>query len=90
LDLFRLGEGGRVGFLAAEISSHMHTVEQMIADIHTNKKICFKTENSIFFNSLQMVGSHRFIGSQKSDFDLATDMLRTNPELRNPNLFSFQ
>jgi hypothetical protein len=90
LDLFRLGAGSRAGFLAAEIASSMHTVEQMIADIHTNKRISFKTENSIFFNSLQMVGSHRFIGAQKGDFDLAADMLRTNPELRSPNLFSFQ
>lgn len=39
-------------------------------------------ENVVFHNSLQIAEAERFIFSMTGDFDLAKDMLRTNPELR--------
>lgn len=47
-----------------------------------------KHENVEFNNSLQVSQSSRFIYSHNGNFDLAIDMLKTNPELKDPMWFS--
>lgn len=47
-----------------------------------------KPENVEFNNSLQVSQSSRFIYSINGNFDLALDMLKTNPELKDPVRFS--
>lgn len=39
-------------------------------------------ENVLFHNSLQIAEAERFVFSMTGDFELAKDMLRTNPELK--------
>jgi len=43
-----------------------------------------RPENMEFHNSLQVSQSSRFLYSQNNDFELAKDMLRANPELKEP------
>ncbi len=58
--------------------------ESMIGDIDTGVARELRPENVEFNNSLQVINSSRFVYSNNKTFTLARDMLRTNPELREP------
>lgn len=58
--------------------------EKMITDIDNRVTRELKPENVEFQNSLQVIQSSRFVYSNNRGFELAKDMLKTNPELSEP------
>lgn len=58
--------------------------EDMIGDIDKRTTRVLRPENVEFHNSLQVIYSSRFIYSNRNEFELAKDMLRTNSEFREP------
>jgi Protein of unknown function (DUF4238) len=62
--------------------------EGLLADFDSKTTKILKPENVEFNNSLQVLQSSRFIYSHNGKFDLAIDMLKTNPELRQPRWFN--
>jgi len=54
-----------------------------LSALETGQAIGILPENVVFTNSLQVIWAERFVfGKSKEDLDLAVDMLRTNPELK--------
>ena len=46
------------------------------------RPLLLRLQNVDFYNSLQVINAEQFVYSSTSDFALARDMIRTNPELR--------
>lgn len=65
----------------------MSEPEKFLYNIDNKITRVLKEENVIFQNSLQISQSSRFIYSSNKKFDLAKDMLKTNPELSMPHNF---
>lgn len=63
----------------------MSEPEEFINDIDRKVTKVLKPENVEFHNSLQVSQSSRFVYSKDKEFELAKDMLKTNPELSQPN-----
>ncbi|MCU7837707.1 MAG: DUF4238 domain-containing protein [gamma proteobacterium symbiont of Taylorina sp.] len=62
----------------------MSEPEEYVEDLNCKKTRLLKPENVEFHNSLQVIQSSRFIYSGNKEFELAKDMLDTEPELRFP------
>ena len=58
--------------------------ERMVTDIDKGVALLLQPENVEFYNSLQVIHSSRFVYSKNEVFALAKNMLRTNPELKEP------
>jgi hypothetical protein len=54
--------------------------EELVDAIESGNARELKPENVIFYNSLQVIQSSRFVYSAKDDFSLVVEMLRTSPE----------
>jgi Protein of unknown function (DUF4238) len=52
------------------------------AAINTGRPLMYEKENVENFNSLQVASSERYIFSSSDDFQLAREVLRSNPNLR--------
>lgn len=63
----------------------MSEPEEFINGIDRKVTKVLVPENVEFQNSLQVSQSSRFVYSKDKEFELAKDMLRTNPELSEPN-----
>ena len=66
-----------IGF-PIDISEHI----KFIDDLNDPKSTSINVENVLFYNSLQVIQSSRFIYSNEDDFELVEDMLKTNPEVK--------
>lgn len=62
----------------------MSEPEEYVNDINSKITRVLKPENLEFHNSLQVSQSSRFIYARNNEFELAKDMLNSNPELRLP------
>ena len=66
-------------------SIDMSEPEKLVNSIDKKEVRELKPENVEFQNSLQVINSSRFVYSKSKGFELAKDMLKTNPELREPS-----
>jgi len=67
----------------------MSEPDNLVNKIDNNLVRVLVPENVEFQNSLQVINSSRFVYSQNQGFELAKDMLKTNPELKqSPELYS--
>ncbi len=66
----------------------MSEPEEILQEFDSKATKVLRRENVEFNNSLQVSQSSRFIYSHNGKFDLAIEMLKTNPELRLPRWFN--
>lgn len=57
---------------------------ETISAIREGCPIKLEAENVIHQNSLQIVNASRFLYSEKNEFELVEDMIKTNPALKHP------
>ena len=56
--------------------------EKIVDALDSGESSTLKPENVEFHNSLQIINASRFIYSNKNNFYLVVDMLKTNPEVK--------
>ena len=59
-------------------------IEQLLNSFSTGAIFQINEQNVVFRNSLQVMSSSRFIFSSTDNFELAREMIKDNPDLRNP------
>ena len=78
-----------VDLTLADLKFQQKKIESHLVAMRDERKIKFNKQNLLFLNSSQVLSAHRFIGSCDNRFSLVADMIKQNPEIREPRHVSF-